>query len=99
MQMIAIQNNNWTISGDLNHSSVTDIERAYKSNFKDICNNWSINFEKCINIDSSGLALIVKFIKLSNQLGVDLTLKNINNKTLELAKIYGIYSIIFKYIK
>jgi ABC-type transporter Mla MlaB component len=98
--VIQIDQNTWYIKKELNSIAVENIYKKYlKNNNLDHPNPWTIDFNDCHNIDSSGLSLIIECIKISKLENRTLVIKNINNKAINLAKVYGVYEIINNYIK
>ena len=96
--MIKINNDSWTIDSDLTFKTVASIYKKFNKSLKDISNTWTIDFSNCNKIDSSGLALIIEYIKHAKKNSIKLNLKNIDTKILSLAKIYGVKDILEQFI-
>ncbi|ASG67325.1 hypothetical protein fh0823_26270 [Francisella halioticida] len=96
--MIKINNNFWAIDSDLTLKTVASIYKKFNKSLNDISNTWIIDFSNCNKIDSSGLALIIEYIKHAQKNSIKLKLKNIDTKTLSLAKIHGAKDILEQFI-
>lgn len=96
--MIKINNDTWTIDSELTLKTVASIYKKYNKNLKNVSNTWIIDFSYCNKTDSSGLALIIEYIKYAQKNSIKLKLKNINTKILSLAKVHGAKDILGKFI-
>ena len=98
--MIQIEQNTWYIQKELNSIAVENIYKKFLTNNNlERPNPWTIDFNDCHNIDSSGLSFIIECIKICKLENRILEIKSINNKAINLAKVYGVYEIINNYIK
>ncbi|QLE79557.1 STAS domain-containing protein [Francisella sp. Scap27] len=86
--MTNISNNTWYISEDLNSTTVPNIIKSYNKSLPD--QDWSIDLSKCKHIDSSGLALLVKYFKYAKANNIKLKVVGLNKESLLLAKVHGI---------
>ncbi|MFV9931347.1 MAG: lipid asymmetry maintenance protein MlaB [Francisella endosymbiont of Hyalomma asiaticum] len=96
--MITVDNNKWTIETELTLKTVADIYRHFRKNLKKIDKTWIIDFAKCNRIDSAGLSLIIEYIKYAQKNNIQIIFKNIDQKTLSLAKVHGAKTILEEYI-
>lgn len=96
--MITITNNVWAIETELTLNTVSTVHKNFKNQLQKLSDTWIIDFSKCNKVDSSGLSLIIEYIKYSKSKNLELKLKNINEKTLSLAKIHGAENILEKFI-
>ncbi|MED7818767.1 MULTISPECIES: STAS domain-containing protein [unclassified Francisella] len=96
--MIQINNNIWTIDSELTLKTVASIYKKFKKRLKEISNTWTIDFSNCNKVDSSGLALIIEYIKHAKRSSIKLELKNIDSKILSLAKVHGAKDILEQFI-
>ncbi len=96
--MIKINNHTWTIDSELTLKTVASISKKFNKNIRSISNTWTIDFSYCCKIDSSGLALIIEYIKYAQKNSIELKLKNIDIKILSLAKVHGAKDILEKFI-
>lgn len=65
---------------------------------KKLDKTWIIDFAKCDRIDSAGLSLIIEYIKYAQKNNIQIIFKNIDQKTLALAKVHGAKTILEEYI-
>lgn len=57
---------------------------------------WTIDFSHVKEIDSAFLALLLEILKKSNMQKLSLKLKGLHQNTIDLLKVYGIYSLFEK---
>jgi phospholipid transport system transporter-binding protein len=96
--MIAINNNTWSIETELTLKTVPGVYKKYSKNLTNVSNIWNIDFKSCPKLDSSGLSLIIEYIKYAENKKITLKLHNIDSKTLSLAKVHGIKNILEQFI-
>ncbi|QIW09461.1 STAS domain-containing protein [Francisella sp. LA112445] len=96
--MIQIDNHTWTINSELTLKTVALIYKKYNKNLSDISSTWIIDFKDCNKADSSGLALIIEYIKHAQNNSIELKLENVDPKILSLAKVHGAKNILEKFI-
>lgn len=96
--MIHINNDIWTIDSELTLKTVASIHKKYNKNLKNISKVWSIDFKNCNKVDSSGLALIIEYIKYAQNNSIELKLDNIDTKILSLANVHGAKDILEQFI-
>ena len=87
--MINISENTWQIATNMDLNTTADLEKKYRKLLPK-AGSWIIDFSRCIKIDSSGLALIIEYIKYADKNGVNISLVNLCEDTLKLSEIYGI---------
>lgn len=95
--MIEIKNNTWTMPSQLDSSTVPTITKKLLKQIPDNC-DLTLDFSNCTKVDSSGLAMIVDFIKHTKNSNVSLQLQNLSEEALSLAKVHGLDETISKYI-
>ncbi|MED7787646.1 STAS domain-containing protein [Francisella sp. 19X1-34] len=96
--MIQINNHTWTIDSELTLKTVALIYKNFNKSLKSISNAWIIDFKGCKKTDSSGLALIIEYIKYAQNNSIELKLKNVDPKILSLAKVHGAKDILEQFI-
>ncbi|APC92182.1 MULTISPECIES: STAS domain-containing protein [Francisella] len=96
--MITVDNNIWTIATELTFKTVAKIYKKSRKNLKKLDKTWIINFAKCNRIDSAGLSLMIEYIKYAQKNNIQIIFKNIDQKTLSLAKVHGAKAILEEYI-
>ncbi|MBK2142357.1 STAS domain-containing protein [Francisella tularensis] len=96
--MITVTNHKWTIETELTLKTVANIYRNFRKNLKKIDKTWIIDFARCDRIDSEGLSLIIEYIKYAQKNNIQIVFKNIDQKTLSLAKVHGAKTILEEYI-
>ncbi|MEY8766568.1 MULTISPECIES: STAS domain-containing protein [Francisella] len=96
--MIAINNNKWIIESELTLKTVSQLYKTYKKDLTKLDIIWIIDFSPCTKIDSSGLSLIIEYIKYAKRNSIQLKLENIDQKTFSLAKVHGADTILEEYL-
>lgn len=96
--MITVDNNIWTIATELTFKTVAKIYKKSRKNLKKLDKTWIINFAKCNRIYSAGLSLMIEYIKYAQKNNIQIVFKNIDQKTLSLAKVHGAKTILEEYI-
>ncbi len=96
--MIKIKNNTWSMPSQLDSSTVPTIAKKYIKQIPTNNCDLILDFSSCTKVDSSGLAMIVDFIKHTKNSNVSLQLKNLSEEALSLAKAHGLDETVSKYI-
>jgi len=90
---LCYQHNAFLVSGDLDFKNVMRLHQEMLA-LMDQSPELAIDFSQVKSSDSSGLALVVEWIRLANQTNKKISLKGISNGLLELAEASGLDAII-----
>ena len=90
---LTFNNSIFQVTGDLNFNNVMSLHRQSLSYF-DSCPELTFDFSGVTSSDSSGLALVIEWIKLAEQHKKPIYIKNISDGLLSIAKASGLDKII-----
>lgn len=86
--MINIDNSTWHITQDLDSESVPTIIKKFDRSIPLL--DWELDLSQCNHIDSSGLALLIKYIKHAKTKDIKLKITGIDSDSMLLAKVHGV---------
>lgn len=84
---------NLVVSGTLDFNSVTDLFAKGQS-LMDVDHNYQVDLANTTRCDSSGLVLLVSWLRFAKQKGVSLTFINVPNQLFALAQVSGLHEIL-----
>ena len=96
--MIKISNNNWVIESDMTIMTTQQLSTSYSKYLKKAPDTWIIDLSNCAKIDTSGIALLLEYIRHSNSNNIHLELRGLSSSALLLAKVHGAKDILLKHI-
>lgn len=90
---ITFQNNIFSLSGELDFSNVMSVYQKSMP-YLNACNEFIVDFSKLKDSNSSGLALIIEWIKFSKQCNKLIHFKSISSELMSIARVAGLEHII-----
>ena len=90
---MTFQNHQFLISGEINFSNVMSLYLQSLPQLKQ-CPTWHFDFSQVIASDSTGLALIIEWIKLAKQLHKPIHLTHLSEELISIAKAAGLEKMI-----
>lgn len=90
---ITFQNTEFMLSGELDFANVMSVYQKSLRNLSD-CANLTFDFSELKSSDSSGLALIIEWVKLAKQQRKPIHFKNLSKDLLSIASAAGLSNLI-----
>jgi len=97
--MIKITDHSWVIESDMTITTTQQLSKSYSKFLTELSDTWIIDLSNCARIDTSGIALLLEYIKYANSNNIYLELRGLGTRTLLLAKVHGTKDILSKHIK
>ena len=95
---LSYQHNTFVVSGDLDFKNVLSLHQQLLEKSGQ-APDLIFDFSRVTTSDSSGLALVIEWIRLANQTNKKIAFKGLSNGLLELAQVSGLDAVINPLIK
>lgn len=84
----------WRVTGELSFASVPALERAAMSGLLTNPGPWHIDLGQVQRADSAGLAVLIEWVRLASERGIDVGFRNMPEQMRAMAHVSGLEAII-----